>query len=237
MTPKRALISLTSYHGPFYKDGTKTGVFVVEILRSFDTFEKHGFEVDFVSETGGFGWDEHYLPKSFIGGEDKMNFETKNSAFNKALARIKTANEVNASDYKIFFASAGHGALFDYPKAKICKILHPRYMPMGGVIAAICHGPLLFDGLIDIKTTRPLIEGKAITGFPLEGEIALGVDDILRSRKLTTVERVANKNGAKYLAPIHPWDDYSITDGKLVTGVNANSSYSTTIRAINALYS
>ncbi|AJW17130.1 Hsp32p, partial [Saccharomyces cerevisiae YJM1311] len=26
-------------------------------------------------------------------------------------------------------------------------------------------------------------------------------------------------------------------DGKLVTGVNANSSYSTTIRAINALYS
>lgn len=105
------------------------------------------------------------------------------------------------------------------------------------MIAAICHGPLLFDGLIDFKTTRPLIEGKAITGFPLEGEIALGVDNILRSRKLTTVERVANKNRAKYLAPIHPWDDYSITDGKLVTGVNANSSYSTTIRAINALYS
>ncbi|CAI4822642.1 BAP_1a_G0052770.mRNA.1.CDS.1 [Saccharomyces cerevisiae] len=115
---KRALISLTSYHGPFYKDGAKTGVFVVEILRSFDTFKKHGFEVDFVSETGDFGWDEHYLPNSFIGGEDKMNFETKNSAFNKALARIKTANEVNACDYKIFFASAGHGALFDYPKAK-----------------------------------------------------------------------------------------------------------------------
>ncbi|CAI4822101.1 ATM_1a_G0053590.mRNA.1.CDS.1 [Saccharomyces cerevisiae] len=218
MTPKRALISLTSYHGPFYKDGAKTGVFVVEILRSFDTFEKHGFEVDFVSETGGFGWDEHYLPKSFI-------------------ARIKTANEVNASDYKIFFASAGHGALFDYPKAKNLQDIASKIYANGGVIAAICHGPLLFDGLIDIKTTRPLIEGKAITGFPLEGEIALGVDDILRSRKLTTVERVSNKNGAKYLAPIHPWDDYSITDGKLVTGVNANSSYSTTIRAINALYS
>ncbi|CAI4507676.1 ABH_G0027190.mRNA.1.CDS.1 [Saccharomyces cerevisiae] len=227
MTPKRALISLTSYHGPFYKDGAKTGVFVVEILRSFDTFEKHGFEVDFVSETGGFGWDEHYLPKSFIGGEDKMNFETK----------IPPSIRLNASDYKIFFASAGHGALFDYPKAKNLQDIASKIYANGGVIAAICHGPLLFDGLIDIKTTRPLIEGKAITGFPLEGEIALGVDDILRSRKLTTVERVSNKNGAKYLAPIHPWDDYSITDGKLVTGVNANSSYSTTIRAINALYS
>ncbi|CAI4832570.1 CFF_collapsed_G0054210.mRNA.1.CDS.1 [Saccharomyces cerevisiae] len=61
---------------------------------------------DFVSETGGFGWDEHYLPKSFIGGEDKMNFETKIPPSIRRSARIKTANEVNASDYKIFFASA-----------------------------------------------------------------------------------------------------------------------------------
>ncbi|CAI4800888.1 ADQ_G0052530.mRNA.1.CDS.1 [Saccharomyces cerevisiae] len=174
--------------------------FVVEILRSFDTFEKHGFEVDFVSETGGFGWDEHYLPKSFIGGEDKMNFETKNSAFNKALARIKTANEVNASDYKIFFASAGHGALFDYPKAKICKILHPRYAN-GGVISRHLSWTAPFDGLIGYQNNKTINRRQSITGFPLEGEIALGVDDILRSRKLTTVERVANKNRAKYLAP------------------------------------
>ncbi|EGA72489.1 Hsp33p, partial [Saccharomyces cerevisiae AWRI796] len=169
MTPKRALISLTSYHGPFYKDGAKTGVFVVEILRSFDTFEKHGFEVDFVSETGGFGWDEHYLPKSFIGGEDKMNFETKNSAFNKALARIKTANEVNASDYKIFFASAGHGALFDYPKAKNLQDIASKIYANGGVIAAICHGPLLFDGLIDIQNNKTINRRQSYNRFPTRG--------------------------------------------------------------------
>nr|CAI6712079.1 AKR_HP1_G0051490.mRNA.1.CDS.1 [Saccharomyces cerevisiae] len=169
MTPKRALISLTSYHGPFYKDGAKTGVFVVEIFAVVPILSK-----SMVSKWTSFlrlvdlAGDEHYLPKSFIGGEDKMNFETKNSAFNKALARIKTANEVNASDYKIFFASAGHGALFDYPKAKNLQDIASKIYANGGVIAAICHGPLLFDGLIDIKTTRPLIEGKA-NRFPTRG--------------------------------------------------------------------
>nr|CAI6769996.1 CMF_HP1_G0048180.mRNA.1.CDS.1 [Saccharomyces cerevisiae] len=168
----------------------------------------HGFEVDFVSETGGFGWDEHYLPKSFIGGEDKMNFETKNSAFNKALARIKTANEVNASDYKIFFASAGHGALFDYPKAKNLQDIASKIYANGGVIAAICHGPP-FRWINRYQNNKTINRRQSYNRFPTEGEIA--------PEEPTTVERVANKNRAKYLAPIHPWDDYSITDGKLVT--------------------
>ncbi|CAI4729047.1 CFF_collapsed_G0044820.mRNA.1.CDS.1 [Saccharomyces cerevisiae] len=47
----------------------------------------------------------------------------------------------------------------------IPKLKSARYciqdMPIGGVIAAICHGPLLSPGLRDIKTTRPLFEGKA----------------------------------------------------------------------------
>lgn len=136
MSPKRVLLSLTSYNGPFYQDGANTGAFVVEVLRPFDTFKKHGFEVDFVSETGKFGWDEHYLPKHFLGGQDKMDFETKNSAFNKALARIKTPKEVNANDYQVFFASAGHGALFDYPKAKDLQDIASEIYANGGVIAA-----------------------------------------------------------------------------------------------------
>ncbi|CAI4056784.1 hypothetical protein N7582_000703 [Saccharomyces uvarum] len=235
MSPKRVLLSLTSYNGPFYQDGANTGAFVVEVLRPFDTFKKHGFEVDFVSETGKFGWDEHYLPKHFLGGQDKMDFETKNSAFNKALARIKIPKEVNANDYQVFFASAGHGALFDYPKAKDLQDIASEIYANGGVIAAICYGPALFDGLKDKVTGKPLIEGKSITGFTFVGEVALGVDDVLKAKNLATVEDIARKCGAKYLAPIGPWDDYSITDGRLVTGVNPVSAHSTAIRAINAL--
>lgn len=63
-----------------------------------------------------------------------------------------------------------------------------------------------------------MIEGKSITGFTDVGETILGVDSILKAKNLATVEDVAKKYGAKYLAPVGPWDDYSITDGRLVTG-------------------
>ena len=142
---------------------------------------------------------------------------------------------MNADDYQIFFASAGHGTLFDYPKAKDLQDIASEIYANGGVVAAVCHGPAIFDGLTDKKTGRPLIEGKSITGFTDVGETILGVDSILKAKNLATVEDVAKKYGAKYLAPVGPWDDYSITDGRLVTGVNPASAHSTAVRSIDAL--
>ncbi|AJU98190.1 Hsp31p [Saccharomyces cerevisiae YJM1381] len=235
MAPKKVLLALTSYNDVFYSDGAKTGVFVVEALHPFNTFRKEGFEVDFVSETGKFGWDEHSLAKDFLNGQDETDFKNKDSDFNKTLAKIKTPKEVNADDYQIFFASAGHGTLFDYPKAKDLQDIASEIYANGGVVAAVCHGPAIFDGLTDKKTGRPLIEGKSITGFTDVGETILGVDSILKAKDLATVEDVAKKYGAKYLAPVGPWDDYSITDGRLVTGVNPASAHSTAVRSIDAL--
>lgn len=103
MAPKKVLLALTSYNDVFYGDGAKTGVFVVEALHPFNTFRKEGFEVDFVSETGKFGWDEHSLAKDFLNGQDETDFKNKDSDFNKTLAKIKTPKEVNADDYQIFF--------------------------------------------------------------------------------------------------------------------------------------
>lgn len=71
---------------------------------SFRHFQKHGFGVDFVSEIGKFGGDEHFLPKQFLGGgQDRMDFETKSSVFNKALTRIKKPKEISVDNYQIYF--------------------------------------------------------------------------------------------------------------------------------------
>ncbi|CAI4372841.1 AEH_G0013850.mRNA.1.CDS.1 [Saccharomyces cerevisiae] len=212
MAPKKVLLALTSYNDVFYGDGAKTGVFVVEALHPFNTFRKEGFEVDFVSETGKFGWDEHSLAKDFLNGQDETDFKNKDSDFNKTLAKIKTPKE-----------------------AKDLQDIASEIYANGGVVAAVCHGPAIFDGLTDKKTGRPLIEGKSITGFTDVGETILGVDSILKAKNLATVEDVAKKYGAKYLAPVGPWDDYSITDGRLVTGVNPASAHSTAVRSIDAL--
>ncbi|CDO93431.1 unnamed protein product [Kluyveromyces dobzhanskii CBS 2104] len=231
----KVLIALTSYNDKFYSDGSKTGVFVVEALHPFNYYKSEGYEVDFVSENGKFGFDEHSLIPDFLSGQDKVDFEDKNSAFNKALAKTKSASEVDSSEYQIFFASAGHGTLFDYPKAKGLQKIASQIYAKNGVVAAVCHGPAIFDGLVDSATGKPLIEGKVITGFTDVGEEILGVASIMKDAKVASVEDVAKKYNAKYIAPIGPWDDFSIADGRLVTGVNPASATSTAKRTVQVL--
>ena len=53
-----------------------------------------------------------------MNGEDKEIFDNANSEFNVALKNLKKASDLDPNDYDIFFGSAGHGTLFDYPHAK-----------------------------------------------------------------------------------------------------------------------
>lgn len=231
----KVLIALTSYNEQFYADGAKTGVFVIEALHPFNFYKEQGCEVDFVSENGKFGWDEHSMIPDFLSGKDKEDFEDKNSAFNQALSKTKSAAEVNASDYQVFFASASHGTLFDYPKAAGLQKIASEIYAQNGVVAAVCHGPAIFDGMVDKATNKPLIEGKSITGFTDVGEVVLGVDTLMKEKKLSSIEDIAKKYNAKYLAPIGPWDNFSVGDGRIVTGVNPASATSTAKRSLQVL--
>ncbi|EDO14391.1 hypothetical protein Kpol_196p3, partial [Vanderwaltozyma polyspora DSM 70294] len=220
MNQKKVLISLTSDNEVFYLDGARTGVFVVEAMHPYNAFTKKGFQVDFVSETGTFGWDDHSLAPDFLSSQDKLDFDDKESDFNQCIRNVKKASDINPDEYCIFFASAGHGTLFDYPTAKGLQKIASEIYDNNGVVAAVCHGPAIFDGLIEKKTGKPLIEGKAITGFTDIGEVILKVHGVMKEKNLLSVEDIAKKYNAKYLPPIGPWDDYSVTDGKLITGVN-----------------
>ncbi|KAK6455182.1 class I glutamine amidotransferase-like protein [Scheffersomyces xylosifermentans] len=197
----KAIIAITSYSEVFYDDGKKT--------------------VDFTSETGSFGIDEHSTGPDFLNGEDLKAYEDKNSDYSIAISKIKKAKDVNPDEFSIFFASAGHGTLFDYPT--------------GGVVAAVCHGPAIFENLNDLTTGKPIIEGKTITGFTDIGEEILKVDGIMKDKNLRTIKETAAKFGATYSEPNGPWDDYTYTDGKIVTGVNPQSAESTAVKAIEVL--
>lgn len=229
----KVLLAIPSFHGVFYADGAKTGLFYVEALHPFKVFRKAGLEVDIVSEDGHFGIDEHSTSDAFLVGEDATIYNDANSEFNVALKNIKAAADVDPKEYKIAFAAAGHGAMW-YPQEATLRQLFVNIYANNGVAAAVCHGPAIFAGLEDPITKKPFFSGKKATGFTDIGEEQAGADDAMKKFKLDTIKTMVERDNGTYIEPAGPWDDFTVTDGKFVTGVNPQSATSTAEKAIAA---
>ena|SRR6516164_3267365 len=204
--PRKALISISSFSGAIYPGGLKTGLFYTEALHPFEVLTDAGFEVDLASETGTCGLH----------------------------SRLKKASELKSEEYGLFFASAGHAALYDYPTAKDLQAVAADIWDRGGIVGTVCHGPAILPGIIDPKTGKSIIEGKTVTGFTLEGEMLLGILNKLREDKVTLVVHAVTGVGAFYSSSMGAMDDYSITCGRLVTGTNPASARSAAERAVKA---
>lgn len=232
---RKALISITSYNGVIYPDGTKTGLFFTEALHPFEVLTQAGFDVDLATETGTYGLDDLSLTSQFLAGDDKAVFGNPKHPFNVKLnTQLKKAADLKMDEYGLFFASAGHAALYDYPTARGLQSIAADVWDRGGIVTAVCHGPVLLPGVIDAKTGKSIIAGKSVTGFTIEGEIVLKVWDKLKADKVPPVVDAVTKAGADYSSPMHPFDDYSITVGRLITGANPASARSAAERALKA---
>jgi D-lactate dehydratase len=233
--PRKALIAISSYHGVIYPDGTKTGLFFTEALHPFEVLTEAGFEVDLATETGTFGLDDLSLTEQFLAGDDKAVYENPTHPFNVKLnSQLQKAADLNKEEYGLFFGSAGHAALYDYPTARDLQAVAADVWARGGIVSAVCHGPVLLPGVVDSQTGESIIEGKTVTGFTIEGEVVLEVWDKLKSDGVAPVVEAVTKAGADYSSPMHPFDDYSITAGRLVTGANPASARSAAERALKA---
>ena len=120
--PRKALISVSSFQGAIFPNGSKTGVFFTEALHPFEVFTAAGFEVDFASETGSFGFDEFSLTPPFLAGSDKAVHDDAHSPFMaKLTSYCMKACDVNSEQYGLFFASAGHAAFMITQRRKRCR--------------------------------------------------------------------------------------------------------------------
>ena len=104
----------------------------------------------------------------------------------------------------------------------------------GGVLGAVCHGPVLLPAMIDRKTGESVIAGKTVTGFTTEGEMVLNVLDRLKSDGVSMVLEAVSKVGADYSSPMSAFDDYSVTAGRIITGTNPASARSAAERCVRA---
>jgi putative intracellular protease/amidase len=252
--PRRALISITSASATLFQGKETTGLFISEALHPFNVLVAAGFEVDFASEKGTYTPDWLSQQPDFLNGSDLATWNDVNSDFRQKLDNMPKAADVDGTKYGLFYASAGHAALIDYPTATELKRVAAQVWANGGIVASVCHGPAIFTNLLDTATGEPLIKGKTITGFTTEAENTMGIMEELRSWDSEMVEEVAIKNGAKcklftpkfffcfsilanfsFLLDVRSagiWDDYHVVDGRLVTGQNPASAASTAKAAV-----
>jgi D-lactate dehydratase len=231
--PRKAVIAVSSFNGAIYPNGHKTGLFLTEALHPYEVFTAAGFEVDLASETGTFGFDFNSLTPPFLAGSDQAVYKNANHPFMVALkSQLKKSSDLRKGDYGVFFASAGHSALYDYPTAKGLQAIAADIWDRGGIVGAVCHGPAIMPGIIDSKTGKSIIEGKTVTGFTIEGELIFNILDKLREDKVVPVVEAVTAVGANYTTSMNAFDDYSVTSGRVVTGTNPQSGRSAAERIV-----
>jgi putative intracellular protease/amidase len=145
--PRKALISISSYHGVIYPDGTKTGLFFTEALHPFEVFTQAGFGVDLASETGTYGLDDLSLTEQFLAGDDKAVFNNPKHPFNVELnSQLRKSSDLKKEEYGLFFASAGHAALYDYPSARGLQTVAADVWNRGALFRLYAMDPLSYQG-------------------------------------------------------------------------------------------
>ena len=104
--PRKALISISSFHGAIFPDGSKTGLFFTEALHPFQVLTEAGFEVDLTSETGTYGLDQVSLTPPFLAGADKAVFDNANHPFVVKLnSQLIKASDLKKGEYSLFFTT------------------------------------------------------------------------------------------------------------------------------------
>jgi len=194
--PRRAFIAVTSASAKLFDGKETTGAFISEALHPFQVFTAAGFEVDLASETGKYTPDWLSLQPDFLAGEDLATYQDTASAFRRKLDNMPRAADIDPDAYGVFFASAGHAALLDFPTATDLQRIAESVWARGGIVSSVCHGPAVFAHVVDRATGEPLIKGKTITGFTSEAEVVMKVDAEMKTWNRPLVEEHAATLGA-----------------------------------------
>ncbi|MCI4671787.1 MAG: nuclear transport factor 2 family protein [Bacteroidia bacterium] len=191
-----------------------TGNSFSEVSIAYFEYQHAGYHVDFVSPKGG------EIPLAYINPYDSIHMAALyNTDFMYGISHTKKPSEINPSEYDIILFTGGSAPIFDIPQnVEIQKIATDIY-EQKGVIASVCHGTA---GIVNIKTSngKYLVDGKKVNGFPEEYE---NKNSELYKNFPFIIEDEIEKNGGTFLHG-EKAKSYYVTDGRLVTGQNFQSS-------------
>lgn len=196
-----------------------TGFYLSEAAHPYHVFKEAGHEVVFASPKGGFAPVD---PKS-LDLKDKENakfWEVHGGAIQGRGGVKDTAklSDLNPKDYAGIYAAGGHGTCWDFPNNKEIADFIAAIHAQGGVVGAVCHGPM---ALVGVKGAdgKPLVAGKKVAVFTNAEEKAVNLDKVVPFLLQSELE----KAGAK-VQVAENWAENAVRDGRLVTGQNPASA-------------
>lgn len=210
---KKKILFVVTSHDKKGNTGEPTGYYLSEVSHPWEVLRHAGYEIDFVSPKGG---------KAPVDGFN-LNDSVNNAFWNDKTYRTKVEHtrkpaDVNATDYAAIFYAGGHGAMWDLADNQDLATLAANIYELGGVVAAVCHGPA---GLVNIKLSngRYLVDGRKINAFTNEEEVAVGLEKVVPfALETKLIERGAHfeKSGL--------WQQHVAADGRVITGQNPQSA-------------
>ena len=232
----RVLLVVTSAHPVFYASGQRTGVFWAEAAHPYDVFTQAGFQVDLASETGQAFVDEHSVDDDMLHYSHSQDswHNTQHPMHALLQSGVKHGKDVQADEYDAIYFTAGHAAMYDFPKLTALAQVAVRLFEAGKIVAAVCHGPAVFAATLNAQGDS-IAKGKRVTGFAEKGEQQMGWDVKMAEDGVGSCEKIAGQVGAVWDEPVDAWADYTTEDGQLMTGVNPASAESLARKVVGRL--
>lgn len=220
---KKKILFVVSSSGLIGPKNRVTGNLLTEVAHPYEAFKKQGYEIDIYSVKGG------EAPIDMVETDNPTNIAFLTG---EGLSKMKNTESIESipslADYDAVFVPGGLAPVVDMPdNATVQNILSSMY-ENGKVVSAVCHGPV---ALINVKLSDGsfLVEGKNVTGFSIAEEEGYAKEDVPFE-----LEDALRARGARYSSTA-PWQAYSISDGRLVTGQNPASAQGVAERVIAIL--
>ncbi|WP_028746578.1 type 1 glutamine amidotransferase domain-containing protein [Rhizobium mesoamericanum] len=224
----KILMVLTS-HDQLGNTGKPTGFWLEEFAAPYYVFKDAGAEITLASPKGG---QPPIDPKSDepANQTEAMARFKGDPAAQKELANTVRLSEVKADSFDTVFYPGGHGPMWDLVNDQDSIALIESFYNAGKPIALVCHAP----GVLRKVTYQgePLVKGKRVTGFANSEEEAVHLTEVVPF----LVEDELKRLGGHY-EKAGDWIDFTILDGRLITGQNPASSGSAAKKLLKLLNS
>lgn len=213
----KILVVMTN-HSAYPSRSDKTGLWLTELTHFYDVALAAVYDMDFVSPLGGqVPLDERSLKSIYL--DKSARDHLADSAFMQRLKTTLAPSAINPTQYKAIYYTGGHGTMWDFPTNKALQNISEQIYRQGGIVSAVCHG---VGGLLPLQDEngKPLIADRTVTGFANIEETLSGI----KSQVPFSLQNGLIERGAKYKQAFVPFTSYVVSDDRIITGQNPQSS-------------